>query len=209
MRIVLAAIAALALAGCASNLQTPPPVASQQASHTVKIVLANGHGSGVHVGNGFILTAAHVVDKLSEVKLKSSAGDVQVGKVLWANTTYDIALVKAERPARLASAALNCRTADVGEAITAEGNPGNIEFLTAYGRISGGERELGPWKRVLVTDSTTVMGMSGGPVLDDAGNVVGITVGVMSVPVGFGSALTGFGAVVPSSAVCELLGRGE
>jgi S1-C subfamily serine protease len=205
MRIVLAAAAALALANCAASPAIAPP--TNQASHTVKLVLPSGHGSGVHIGNGYIVTAAHVVGGETGFTLKSSAGDVQKGAVLWASKTYDIALVRAERPARLAAAKLACRDATVGETVTAEGNPATLEFVTAYGAVAGAPREMGPWKSAFVVDGTIVMGMSGGGVFDAKGNVVGIAVGVMSVPVGFGASLTGFGAVVPSSVVCELMGR--
>lgn len=205
MRIVLAAAAALALANCAASPAIAPP--TNQASHTVKLVLPSGHGSGVHIGNGYIVTAAHVVGGETGVKLKSSVGDVQRGTVLWANRAYDIALIKAERPARMASANLDCRNAEVGEHVTAEGNPATLEFVTAYGAVAGAPREMGPWKSAFVVDGTIVMGMSGGGVFDAKGNVVGIAAGVMSVPVGFGASLTGFGAVVPSSVVCTLLAR--
>lgn len=205
MRIVIAAAAALALASCAASPEISPH--TNEASHTVKIVVPGGHGSGVHIGNGYIVTAAHVLGDTGSVKLKSSAGDTQSGSVLWANKTYDIALVRAERPARLAAAKLACRDATVGETVTAEGNPATLEFVTAYGAVAGAPREMGPWKSAFVVDGTIVMGMSGGGVFDAKGNVVGIAVGVMSVPVGFGASLTGFGAVVPSSVVCALLAR--
>lgn len=200
--IAAAAAAGIAISGCA----TPPDTTT--GSEVAKIMLEKGHGSGVHIGNGYILTAAHVVGDAKSVKLKSSIGDIQEGTVLWVNSTYDIALVQAERPARFKSARLSCRTAKTGEAIESRGNPTQLEFVSAWGRISGDTRELGPWKSVLITDSTTVMGMSGGGVFDGNGDVIGITVGVMSVGNMFGQSLTGFGTVVPSSVACKLLGRG-
>jgi S1-C subfamily serine protease len=202
----LVATTALALGACAPQPRPATP-ASNQASDVVKVMLEGGHGSGVHIGDGYILTAAHVVGANKEVTLKSSMGDVQKGAVLWANTDYDVALVRAERPARLGSATLSCRTAAVGEVVEARGNPLMVEFVSAYGHVAGEPRAVGAWKYVLVTDSTTVPGMSGGPVYDKAGDVVGITVGVMAVPMGFGASLTGFGTVVPSSTVCMLMGR--
>lgn len=209
MRVTLMALVAttaLALAACAPQQRLATPV-SNQASDVVKVMLESGHGSGVHIGDGYILTAAHVVGVNKEVTLKSSVGDIQKGAVLWANTTYDVALVRAERKGRLAAAHLSCRTAGVGENVEARGNPLMVEFVSAYGHVAGEPRALGAWKSVLVIDSTTVPGMSGGPVYDDAGDVVGITVGVMAVPLGFGASLSGFGTVVPSSVACMLMGR--
>jgi serine protease Do len=72
-------------------------------------------------------------------------------------------------------------------------------------------RELGPWKEVLITDTTIVMGQSGGPIFEPDGRVIGIAVGVMPVPLpgplGPTPSLTGYGTVVPSSTICMLLGR--
>jgi len=50
-------------------------------------------------------------------------------------------------------------------------------------------------------DATVAGGMSGGPVINDAGHVVGITVGAMQ----FGMGLVGIGTVVPGSAICRVL----
>lgn len=202
--ILAAAFAALALSACAT--QTEP--AARHGTEVAKVILKDGHGSGVHIGQGYILTAAHVVGDSARVRLKTSLGDIQDGTVLWSNKQYDIAMVRADRPERFATAHLSCRTAHAGEAIEARGNPVALEFVSSWGRISGDKRELGPWKEVLITDSTTVMGMSGGGVFDSNGNVVGITVGVMTVPMGLGGSLTGFGTIVPSSVVCMLMGRG-
>lgn len=211
MRTILAAALAAStmLAGCSTAAVDKSTTASiaPAATEVVKVVLPDGHGSGTHIGNGYILTAAHVVGGSQEVTLKASNGSEQKGTVLWANRTYDVALVRAEHFDGLAAAHLSCRTASAGEDIEARGNPLLLEFVSSWGRIAGGERELGPWKDVLITDMTTVMGMSGGGVFDVKGDMIGITVGVMSVPMGFSASLTGFGAIVPSSVACMLMAK--
>ena len=73
--------------------------------------------------------------------------------------------------------------------------------------MSGSARKHGPWASVLVFDGTVAPGMSGGPVLDRRGFVVGLTVGRMATPIGFGAALLPVSYVVPSSTVCNLLAR--
>ena len=156
----------------------------------VKVSRGGGHGSGVHIGDGYILTARHVVD-----------------------AAYDIALRKVKEPVA-GSAHLDCRTAAVGTEIIAMGSPMTIDFVSAFGRIAGEPREVMGLKSVFVTDITTVMGMSGGPVFDRQDNLIGITVAVMTAPLPTGPdryspSLVGFGFVVPSSAVCNLMARGE
>ena len=185
---------------------TAGSVAPPLASSVVKVLPGKGHGSGVHIGNGYILTAAHVVDGAKSLKIRTSDGKDRDATVLWSSKEYDIAAIRTAE-AGIAVSNLDCRTAEAGEVIRASGNPIVLEFVDSYGKVAGKPRLLGPWKSVLITDITTVPGMSGGPTFDANGNVVGITVGVMTLPSGFSASLTGFGAMVPSSTVCGLLGR--
>ncbi|MGN7750552.1 S1C family serine protease [Sinorhizobium sp. 22678] len=174
----------------------------------VKVILKNGHGSGVSIGNGYVLTAAHVVQDSKTATLKTKDGRNMEAAVLWSNKEYDIALLRFEG-AQIDAASLDCRVAQLGDTIISYGNPLNVEFASAYGRIAGEPRAFGPWQSVFVTDITTVMGQSGGPVFDADGRLIGITVGVMGAPMGFSHSLVGYGFVVPSRAVCDLLARGE
>ncbi|MEZ2132445.1 MULTISPECIES: S1C family serine protease [unclassified Sinorhizobium] len=199
------ATAAVLFGGIYSVAGEPqPPKATAAAAVLIK--LESGHGSGVHIGNGFVLTASHVADGSKAFKLQTVDGKTKDAEVLWTNKQYDISLLRTD-PAGLPAATLKCEYAHDGEAIQAVGNPLSLEFVSAFGRIAGGNRSLGPWKSVLVTDITTVPGQSGGGVFDADGNLIGITVGVLNAQVGLGVSLTGFGAIVPSQAICDLMGR--
>ena len=208
----LGAIVALFLLLLAWLFSTPEaiarfavPPAGPEAT-VVKVILKNGHGSAVHVGNGFFITAAHVAKDNKTVELKSRDGKRRPADVLWINEAYDIALLLSQ-DTTMAAADLACSVAPEGEFITSYGNPLGVEFAAAYGRIAGEPRTFGPWKSVFVTDITTVMGQSGGPVFGEDGRLIGITVGVMGAPMGFSSSLVGYGFVVDSRSVCELLAR--
>jgi len=152
--LVIAATSAAAYA-----LLPPTPAATETA--TVKIVVHNGHGSGVHIGDGFIVTAAHLVGDAKEVQLKQKGGALRKADVLWVNKANDIALLRTSS-AGIGVAKLACRAVNAGDPIVAYGNPLKIEFVAAYGKIAGDPRETEPWKSVYVTDITTVMGQSGG-----------------------------------------------
>lgn len=209
MRTILAA-AALAATTALASCTSPQVIdaSDKRAGADVKIeVIAptgNGVGSGVYIGNGMILTAAHVLGGATTVKVKSDVGDVQQADVLWVNLAYDIAAIAPTNPGRFRAANLACREAGVGERIAAAGNPAGIEFVTMHGFVSGASRELAPkWKSAFLTDMTTIGGMSGGGIYDEAGRVVGITVGTL----GFNVPSGGLGFAVPGSTVCKLLGR--
>ncbi|NTF69358.1 S1 family peptidase [Rhizobium rhizogenes] len=192
----------------------PPPTASEDSM--VKIMVDDGLGSGVHIGNGNILTAAHVVADAKTVKVKTIAGVEAEASVLWVNKDYDIALIHTDGQ-MFGMSVLDCREPLLGEQIQAAGNPLGIEFVSSFGRVAGKARQMGAWKTVVITDITTVMGQSGGPVFAADGRVIGINVGVSVAPLKNGKgadgedtyvpSMTGFGFVVPANAVCMLLAR--
>jgi S1-C subfamily serine protease len=179
------------------------------AGATVMVVTESGHGSGVHIGNGYILTATHVIGKAENVTLKTDKGAKLEAAVLWSNSAYDVSLLRIAEPRALKSVPLSCRTPPVGEHVSVEGNPMKLEFQTTWGRIAGRTQVGGDmWKAVYVLDATIAPGVSGGPVLDVNRNVVGIAVGTMVS--GFGPfTRTGpaYSFIVPSRMVCNLMGR--
>lgn len=196
-----AAFVFLVFLGYVTPAKTPTPTAGS----VVYLGDARGHGSGVHIGDGYILTAAHVVRSEKTMPVVTDDGTTVEGAVLWASPEYDVALIRA--PVTAKAAPLACREANVGEEIRASGNPYDQKFVTARGHVSGAAREYEPWKRVIVIDTTMVHGMSGGPTFDMQGNVVGINVGVMVVSQGMASYVASFGYIVPGSTVCMLMGR--
>lgn len=159
-----------------------------------------GHGSATHIGNGYFLTAAHVI-KEGELPLL----DGVVSEVLWVNNEYDVALLRSD--ARdMEAATLDCREPEVGEEIALYGNPLNLNSVTTWGQVSGKARAVGPWGSVNPINAAIAPGMSGGALIDDDGDLVGINVGVMVMPVGFAGGPVGIGYSVPASVVCMLMG---
>ncbi len=165
---------------------------------TVKVQTETGHGSGVHIGNGLVLTAAHVVKDLEFTRIKTQ-DDVTVDAVtLWSNTNYDAALLYA--PALRAKASpVSCRAPLSGEHVRVSGNPVSWEFLSVEGAIIGSIPMTYTRRGHIVVNITTLPGMSGGPYFDDVGQVIGIVQG--------GVGQFAFDFMVPMSEICRLLGR--
>jgi S1-C subfamily serine protease len=159
-----------------------------------------------------IITAAHVVKGQTSATLKLDNGTVQAAEVLWINEKYDVAALAPIHPKKIASSTLSCTNPVRGDAIVTAGSPGREDDLYIPGTVVGNERTSAPWESVVVAAMPATGGISGGPVFDDYGQVVGITVGGMlgiaaMKPDGYDLSQTGLSYVVPGSAICALLGR--
>jgi S1-C subfamily serine protease len=135
-----------------------------------------GTGSGFFISpDGHLLTNQHVVGDVKFVKVKLVTNRELVGEVLKADKTRDIALIKTEaiavQPLPIRSSELN-----IGEEVFAVGSPLGDTFNTSLTKgILSGYRTLNDL-RYLQSDVAILPGSSGGPLLDGAGAVIGITV---------------------------------
>lgn len=223
MRKTLAAIALAAstvLASCSGvdPMATSSVPAFDPMSTVVRISLPGGaHGSGFHVGNGFILTAAHVVRGYLFGVIEWEGGEKRDGVVLWETGLYDVGAMQAG-DVWTPAADIDCRVPDIGEKLTAYGNPGADNFLAIPATVVGKVRERLPnWQVVVPLALGAQSGISGGPVFDADGDVVGIVVGAPIAllersldPQGiedYDLSNTGVAYMVPGSVLCSVLGR--
>lgn len=174
---------------------------------TLKIITNTGHGSGVHIGNGYILTAAHVVDGSASIRVRATHNGEEPAELLWLNKAHDVALLRSDHLKGVDSSPLSCKPVGVGQSVKATGNPGPLEFITSWGRVSSDEAKRGNWKSSIIVDLTIAPGSSGGPVFDTHGNVVGLVVGIALMSHGFSSSAIPYSYVVPGQAICSLLAR--
>jgi S1-C subfamily serine protease len=174
---------------------------------TVKILPAEGHGSGVHVGNRYIVTAAHVVGSQKTVNVRAKHGGESEAEVLWVNKAHDIALLRAKDLTNVGVSQIECGVPAIGQHIEAIGAPGPLEFIHAYGRVSSEVQSNTHWASYFIAAMVVGPGMSGGPVFDARGKVVGIVVGVALTQIGFSASALSLAYIVPSSTVCALTMR--
>lgn len=165
----------------------------------VRVIVAGGHGSGTHIGNGYILTAGHVASGVKKVTIETNQGNILPADVLWYNKEMDVALLKLERPSKMSSVTLDCVGVHIGDRVTAYGNPKYLKGVYTAGEVVGNPVKLGS-PTVMTIDMTAAPGMSGGGIIGPNGTLVGILVGGM----GDGFAFT---FAVPSRVVCDLMGR--
>lgn len=205
--IITAVIVGGVAGGAYAHYATTPPVTMDAG---VEILVGDGLGSGVSIGNGMVVTAAHVVRGQKDVTVEAQDGKRYAARVLWESDASDIAMLSVPG-AKLPVAKLACDDVRVGDEISAIGNPLGLKFVTSYGHISAKPQKIGDIDEVFTMDMTTVMGQSGGPVFSN-GRIVGIISMVMNAPIKNGDtytpSLVGFGFAVPSGVVCDLLARG-
>ena len=136
-------------------------------------------GSGFVISaDGLIVTNAHVVEAADWIQVRLSDGRRFGGKVIGRDNRVDLALVKIDRVDKLPT----LRFADsnkvrVGEFVLALGHPFGLEQTVSFGIVSRKGPPLtiaAPGFDFIQTDAAINPGNSGGPLVNMAGEVVGI-----------------------------------
>ena len=158
----------------------------------------HGEGSGFIIDkSGIILTNAHVVDNADKVTVTLKDGRQLQGTVRGADEVTDLAVVKIDTGGKdLPVATLGDSSAvQVGDWAIALGNPLGLDNTVTLGIISTLRRsstEVGvPNKRLdfIQTDAAINPGNSGGPLLNAAGEVIGINTAIRADAMGIGFAI--------------------
>ena len=139
------------------------------------IFAADGSGSGVLVSSeGYMLTNQHVVGGSKFVKVKWSDGSEVLGEVIRVNARRDVALVKVDAGGR-APLALRTGTPQPGEGVFAIGSPLGDQFQSTLTKGIVSANRIYEGQTYIQSDVAITHGNSGGPLVDEAGNVIGLT----------------------------------
>ncbi|MEB3271057.1 MAG: trypsin-like peptidase domain-containing protein [Synechococcus sp.] len=150
-----------------------------------------GQGSGVVIdaGRGLVLTNAHVIDQVDQVSVTLADGSQLDGSVVGADPVTDLALVRIQGRSGLRAAPLGDSEAlEVGDWAIALGSPYGLERTVTLGIVSSLHRDINSLgfadKRLdlIQTDAAINPGNSGGPLINAAGEVIGINTLVRSGP---------------------------
>jgi len=139
----------------------------------VSIRAGRSYGAGALVAEGLVLTAHHVVDAGETAQLRFADGAWLDATVAASDPEADLSLLRfepdAHTPAPVASA-LDLRP---GAPLVAVGSPRELGFTLHRGMVSYAGRRFDSL-RYVQTDLPANPGSSGGPVLDEAGRLVGV-----------------------------------
>jgi S1-C subfamily serine protease len=157
-------------------------------------------GTGVVVtSDGTVLTADHVVAGGGAIDVTFSDGTVALASVAASDPVHDIAaLVPNRLPVPLVPATLGGAAA-AGAPVVAVGNPLGLAYSVSSGVVSGldrrAETEQGEFTGLIQFDASVNPGSSGGPLVDQRGDVIGIVVSIADP--GRDGAWAGVGFAVP------------
>ncbi|PSB55872.1 HhoA/HhoB/HtrA family serine endopeptidase [Chamaesiphon polymorphus] len=155
-----------------------------------------GTGSGFVIDNqGRIMTNAHVVSGASRVTVTLRDGRTIPGRVRGLDLVTDVAVIEVDKKNLPSIPIGNSDAIKPGEWAIAIGNPLGLDNTVTAGIISGTGRtsaEIGARdKRVnyIQTDAAINPGNSGGPLLNAAGQVIGVNTAILRGTQGLGFAI--------------------
>lgn len=162
-----------------------------------------GNGSGFVIAPGLVATAAHVVEGASAISLAPEGGSAVDATVVGSDSGEDLALLRAD--STLKATALRFHSGSdmpIGRDVIALGYPLGLPFTATRGAITGRERDLDlegtSYTGLFQTDAAVNPGNSGGAIINQRGDVVGVVVAG-------GEGYEGIGFGVPVSRARQVL----
>jgi S1-C subfamily serine protease len=141
-------------------------------------------GAGVVVSaEGAVLTAQHVIDGSGAIEVTFSDGSTSAARIQDQDPATDIAVLLPERLPQVVVPAVLGGGAQVGDEVFALGHPLGLKGSLSAGVVSALGRNIGvspgrTLKDLIQFDAAVNPGNSGGPLLNKAGQVVGIVTGL-------------------------------
>jgi len=173
---------------------------------TFRGMTSNGtvSGSGVFISSqGYILTNNHVIaDTQGDLTIVLSDGSQETAKVVGADQYSDIAILKTSGKVPAVATLGNSDVLNPGETVIAIGSPlGDFKNTVTVGVVSATGRSIDTGNgysidNLIQTDAAINQGNSGGPLVDLAGEVIGINTLIVRNS-GAGTVAEGLGFAIP------------
>jgi S1-C subfamily serine protease len=171
-------------------------------------------GSGFVIDKaGHIVTNYHVIEGADEIEVSFSNQDTLTAKLVGSDPSTDIAVLRVEASSRGLTPLEfgDSEEVRVGDPVVAIGNPFGLNRSATYGIVSSvQERTITapngyPIDHVIQTDAAINRGNSGGPLLNDEGEVIGVNSQIETAAGSTGN--VGIGFAVPSNTVKNVVAQ--
>ena len=201
-----------------SGVLTVPEIAEKVTPGVVGIKVT--YDSGISVGTGIIMsedghiaTNAHVVENAKSVKVIFFDGDEIDGRIVGVDALSDLAVIDIDGEEYKKVDFGNSDELIVGEVAVAIGTPAGLEFAgtVTSGIISAINRDVkifdeatGALQKTMTliqTSASINKGNSGGPLINDRGQVIGINT------LKLGNGYDGIGFAIPINGALEILNK--
>ncbi|MBS3063694.1 MAG: trypsin-like peptidase domain-containing protein [Candidatus Diapherotrites archaeon] len=144
-----------------------------------KVVSIKSQGSlasgAIFRQDGFIVTNYHVIEGKTDISITLSNKKQYKAEIIGFNQDNDLAVLKVERTGLRFFEFGNSDNVKVGEKVLALGNPLGLDFTVTQGIVSAKNRKIsGLPGEFIQTDVPINPGNSGGPLVNKAGELIGI-----------------------------------
>ncbi len=160
------------------------------------------------IRKGYIVTNRHVVEKADRIRVKlqdeNPASPGHDAKLIGTDQETDLAVIKIDLDHALPAAKLgNSDGMQVGDWVLAIGSPFGLQETVTAGIVSAKGRNIVPnrqFQSFIQTDAAINPGNSGGPLVNMAGEVIGINTAILTET----SSYAGVGFAMPSNTVATV-----
>ena len=147
---------------------------------------SSGVGSGfIMSADGYVMTNAHVVDDADTIYVTLTDKREFKAKLVGVDERTDVAVVKIQATSLPAITIGDSNKVRVGEWVLAIGSPFGLDNTVTAGIVSAKGRDTGDYLPFIQTDVAVNPGNSGGPLINMAGEVIGINSQIYSRTGGF------------------------
>ena len=133
--------------------------------------------------DGLLVTAAHVVNGAKKIRVYDHAGKAHRANLIKADVELDLALLQVHK-LRAAVPPLRLQTTapEAGQSILLISNQLGISLSASQGIVSNANTSLSKYDKAgyIQTDCVVNAGASGGPLINDLGEVIGIVTNIYS-----------------------------
>lgn len=147
---------------------------AEQAYESIFVIYSGNYaGSGFAVGQNTVVTNAHVIGNSNDIVITTYNGEAYRASIYLIDNSFDIAVLSVDEANFAPLPIGNCDELKIGSDIYAIGAPKSMDYTLTKGVVSSKARTINGRDYIQI-DAAINSGNSGGPLLNNVGEVVGV-----------------------------------